>query len=147
MDALTFSQTLHHSPFARSWFLVIPNFLDSEKAYVDLLHELVFSCVDWIVCDSYNIWINESAKNDWFFWIMCPIAWLYTSINELIQEIKVWYAPTPDMTVLVSLIDVSFSQQFTRNVIVSHTNDFLTNFPCRVWQEHIYECNSHHVIL
>jgi len=78
---------------------------------------------------------------------MCPIAWLYTSINELIQVIKVWYAQTPDMTVLVSLIDFSFSQQFTRNVIVSHTNDLLTNFPYKVWQEHIYDCNSHHVIL
>ena len=69
MDALTFSQTLHHSPFANEnhLFLVIPDFLDSENAYVDLLHELVFWCVDWNVWDSYNTWINEYAENDWFF--------------------------------------------------------------------------------
>jgi len=63
---------------------------------------------------------------------MCPIAWLCISINELIQEIKIWYGQTLDMTVLVSLFDFSFSQQFTRNMIVSHTNDLLTQIAYKI---------------
>ena len=57
---------------------------------------------------------------------------LCISINELIQGIKVRYAQTPDMTVFVSATDFSFSPKFTRNVIVSHTNNLLTNFQYKV---------------
>jgi len=82
-----------------------------------------------------NTWVGEKWMN---FWIMCPIACLFISINELCPQPKVWYVQTPDMTVLVSATYFSFSQKFTRKLIVGHTNDFWTNFPYKIWLEHIY---------